>query len=82
MRHGNEIVTSGTVGAGGLLAYVSHLDWASWSYIVGIIVALVGLAGGFYWQWRKDRRAEEVHKAILESIKAKGVVVNEEHELD
>lgn len=75
-------VVAGQVTGGGMLAFISQLDLASWSYIVGILVALLGLAGGFYWQWKKDKRAEALNKAILESIKAKGVIVNEEHELD
>lgn len=75
-------VVAGQVTGGGMLAVISQLDLAAWSYIVGILVALLGLAGGFYWQWRKDKRAEALNKAILESIKAKGVIVNEDHELD
>lgn len=70
-------VVAGQVTGGGMLAFISQLDLASWSYIVGILVALLGLAGGFYWQWKKDRRAEAIQKAILESIKTRGVNVDE-----
>lgn len=76
------LVVGGQVGGGGVLVFLSQLDLASWSYIVGIFVALVGLVGGMYWQWRKDKRADALNKAILESIKLRGVNVNEEHELD
>lgn len=71
------LVTGGQVAGGGMLVYISNLDWASWSYIVGIFVALIGLAAGLYWQWRKDKRDAEMHKAILESIRTRGVNVDE-----
>jgi uncharacterized membrane protein YebE (DUF533 family) len=82
----NKYVTTGQAAAGGFLVWISGLDLASWSYIVGIFVALVGLLGGAYWQWRKDKRdAEksrmdlEVQRAILESIKLRGVIIQDEH---
>ena len=79
----NGLVISGTqVGGGGILMYLSSLDLASWSYIVGMLVAVVGLVAGLYWQWRKDRRADLVNKAVLESIKLRGVTFNEERNLD
>ena len=71
------LVTGGQVAGGGMLVYISNLDWASWSYIVGIFVALIGLAAGLYWQWRKDKRDTEMHKAIMESIRTRGVNVDE-----
>lgn len=80
MKDGAVVAGQVTVGSG--VAFLSQLDLASWSYIVGILVALAGLVGGFYWQWRKDKRAQALNKAILDSIKSKGVIINEEHELD
>lgn len=71
------LVVGGQVSGGGFLVYLSQLDLASWSYIVGIMVALVGLAGGMYWQWRNDKRKAELQKAILSSIKTRGVNVDE-----
>ncbi len=48
MKDGAVVAGQVTVGSG--VAFLSQLDLASWSYIVGILVALAGLAGGFYWQ--------------------------------
>lgn len=73
----NKYVVAGQASSGGMLVLLSSLDLASWSYIVGIFVAIIGLVGGAYWQWRKDKREAEMHKAILESIKTRGVNVDE-----
>lgn len=73
----NKYVVAGQASSGGMLIWLSNLDLASWSYIVGILVALIGLMGGAYWQWKKDKRDAEMHKAILESIKTRGVNVDE-----
>ncbi len=73
----DQLVVGGQVGGGGFLVYLSQLDLASWSYIVGILVALVGLAAGLFWQWRDNKRKAELQKAILESIKSRGVNLDE-----
>lgn len=74
----NKYVTTATVGSGGFMMWVSSLDLSSWSYIVGMFVALVGLAGGLYWQHRQDKRNQKIMEATLEALKTKGVVVNED----
>lgn len=75
----NKVVTAAQVSGGGFLVFISKLDLASWSYIAGISVAVLGLAGSFYWQWRKDKRDALVNAAILNSIREKGVVLNDQH---
>lgn len=75
----NKIVTAAQVSGGGFLVWISKLDLASWSYIAGISVAIIGLAASFYWQWRKDKRDALVNAAILNSIRERGVVLNDEH---
>lgn len=68
----NKYVMTGQVAGGGALVWISGLDLASWSYIVGIMVAIVGLAGGFFWQWRKDKRDKAIMLATLEALKTRG----------
>lgn len=65
----NERGTMTTVGIGGFLAWLSNLDLSSWSYIIGISVAVLSLAYGFYFSYRRNRREEELHRATLESLK-------------
>lgn len=77
----NKYITAGQVGGGGFLIWLSNLDLASWSYIVGIIGVVLGMAAGFYWQRRRDKRDEAITQATLEALKTRGVVVNEEHRL-
>lgn len=75
----NKYVTTGQVAGGGVLVWISNLDLASWSYIVGIGVAIVGLVGGSYWQWKKDKRDQAIMMATLEALKTRGVVIHDEH---
>lgn len=86
----NKYVTASQVGGGGFLVWISSLDLASWSYIIGIVGVVLGMAGGFYWQWRKDKRDKEAQAkkdardeaimlATIEALKTKGVMVNDEH---
>ncbi len=72
-------MTAAQVSGGGFLVWISKLDLASWSYIAGISVAVLGLVASIYWQWRKDKRDAQVNAAILKSIRDRGVVLNEEH---
>ncbi len=48
--------TGGLFFLGALWSYVSTWPWPTISYVVGSVVALLGLLGGFWWQQRKDRR--------------------------
>lgn len=75
----NKYVTTAQVGGGGLLVWVSNLDLASWSFIVGMAGVIIGVLGGLYWQWRKDRRDAVVNAAILAAIRERGVILNDKH---
>lgn len=75
----NKYVTTAQVGGGSLLVWVSNLDLASWSYLIGIASVILGLIGGFYWQWRKDKRDSAVQAAVLKAIQERGVNVSAEH---
>lgn len=77
----NKYITAGQVSGGGFLIWISNLDLASWSYLVGIAGVLLGMAAGFYWQRRKDQRDQAIMLATLEALKTRGVVINEEHRL-
>lgn len=74
----NKFVTGTVVSTGGALAFFSKLELSDWSYIVGIFVALVGLAGGFYWQYRKDKRDRIIMEATLEALRTKGVNLHDD----
>lgn len=66
------------VGSGGFLMWISNLDWSTLSYMVGISVAVLGLIVSVYFQYRRDRRDEEVHRVTIESIQKRGVSVTDE----
>lgn len=73
----NRIVNASLVTAsGGFLAWLSKLDLSTVSYVVGISVAVLGLAISLFFQWRKDRRDAEVHKATLKALETKGVSID------
>lgn len=74
----NKYVAGGTVTGGWFLTFISHLDWPTISYIVGIFVAVIGLVAGIWWQWRKDKRDEAIMKATLEALRNKGVTINDD----
>lgn len=78
----NKYVTASQVGGGGFLVWISGLDLASWSYIIGIAGVVLGMAAGFYWQYRKDKRDQAIMLATLEALKTRGVVINDEHNVD
>lgn len=52
----NKHVTGGIFALGALWSYISAWPWPTISYVIGSVVALVGLLGGFWWQQRKDKR--------------------------
>lgn len=78
----NKYITTAQVGGGGFLVWLSSLDLASWSYIVGIAGVVLGMAAGFYWQRRRDKRDEAIFQATLIALKTRGVTINEEHRMD
>lgn len=51
---------------GAISSVVSGLAISEIGVIVGIIVGVLGLLLGQYWQWRKDRREERALTAWLE----------------
>ncbi len=69
----NKIVnTVVPVGSGGFLMWAAGLPWPTISYVVGIIVALLGLAISWYFQWRKDQR-DAAESEIIKEAYRKGV---------
>lgn len=66
------------VGSGGFLMWAANLPWPTISYVVGILVALLGLGISWYFQWRKDQRDAAESVAIIEAYK-KGVGFGKEH---
>jgi len=78
----NKIITGGQICGSGLLVWLSQLDPASWSYIIGIGGVLVGTVFGLFWQYRRDKRERLIFEATLESLKSKGVTLNDEHVVD
>lgn len=64
------------VGSGGFLMWFSKLDWSTLSFMTGITVAVLGLLFSVYFQWRKDRRDEHIHKATIEALK-KGITIDD-----
>ena len=75
----NKYFTGGYVGGGGLLAWLGSIDLASWSYIVGITIGVLGFVFGVWWQWKKDRRDEAIMKATLEALRTRGVIIHDDH---
>ncbi len=66
----NKIVnTVVPVGSGGFLMWAAGLPWPTISYVVGILVAVLGLGISWYFQWQKDKRDRAESIAIIEAYK-------------
>lgn len=78
----NDRVTGGVTLLGLGWSVASTWNWPMISYIVGTAVAVIGLLLGFLWSWRRDKREREIMLATLESLRSKGVVINDENVLD
>lgn len=62
--------------------WISSLDLASWSYIIGMLVAVFGLAGSFIWQFRRDKREQAIQQATLAALQKGSISVNGPEELE
>lgn len=49
----------------GLFGYVSSINWIG---LIGVLVAVGGFAVSFWFQWRRDKREGELHRAQLAAI--------------
>lgn len=69
----DKAIDQGAVGAmyggAGTAFAVWGLQLSDWAAIVSAAVALLGLVVHIWATWRKDRRAEEIHRATLEEIR-------------
>lgn len=66
----NKIVnTVVPVGSGGFLMWAAGLPWPTISYVVGILVAVLGLGISWYFQWKKDKRDRAESIVIIEAYK-------------
>lgn len=74
----NKIVnTVVPVGSGGFLMWAAGLPWPTISYVVGILVAVIGLGISWYFQWQKDKRDKAESIAIIDAYK-RGVAFGKE----
>ena len=55
------------IGSGSSVIFGLSLN--EWGVIIGIAVAILGLALGQYWHWRQDRRNERIARAKIRGIK-------------
>lgn len=67
---------------GAFLIWISNLDLASWSYVIGMFVALVGLIGSFVWQFRRDKREQAISAATIAALQKGSVTVGNTEELE
>lgn len=66
----NKIVnTVVPVGSGGFLMWAAGLPWPTISYVIGILVAVLGLGISWYFQWKKDKRDRAESIVIIEAYK-------------
>lgn len=56
-------------GGAGTAITVWGLQLSDWAAIISAAVAVLGLIVHIWATWRKDRRAEELHRATLEEIR-------------
>lgn len=65
----NEGGTILGVSTGSLLMWLSSLDVAEWSYMIGAFVAVASLVYGFYFAWKKNKRDQEEHELRMEMLR-------------
>lgn len=54
--------------AAGLFGWLAQINWIGLS---GVLIALIGLAVNFWFQYRRDRRESAEHRARIEALKAR-----------
>lgn len=58
--------TTYTGAVAGFIAWFQNVDWLA---VVGILLAFFGFVINQYYQWKRNRREEEKHKAEMEYLK-------------
>ena len=58
--------TTYTGAIAGLIAWFKNVDWLA---VVGIILAVLGFAINQYYQWKRNKREEELHKLQTEALR-------------
>lgn len=58
-------ITNVTTPTGGMVAVVGGLTLTQWLAIGGFALALGSFAVNFYFQYKRDKREEELHKRKL-----------------
>ena len=64
-------VSSGASYSGGIIAVLSALTLTEWGIVSGILTALGTFILNAYFQWKRDRREQELNDANIRMIESR-----------
>jgi len=67
--HAVEGIANKTTLGGATAGAIGYLANVNWIGLLGTLVAIGGFAVSFWFQWRRDKRENEMHRAQLDAIK-------------
>lgn len=62
-------VANKTTMSGAVAGFIGWLADINWIGLTGTLVAVLGFAASLYFQWRRNRREEELHAAQMAALR-------------
>ena len=67
-EHAAEAVMQKSMWGGAVTGLIGWLGAINWLGLAGVLIAFLGMAGGLYFQIRRDRREEREHQAKMQAL--------------